>query len=61
MVEFRPVRLKQTGVFVVDGWAVERLEPDGSTITVSQIYTTKFEAEAEANRLGLESARRTMG
>jgi hypothetical protein len=61
MVTFQPVRLKQAGAFLVDGWAVERLEPDGTPITVSQFHATKFEAEAEANRLNLEAARRTMG
>jgi hypothetical protein len=60
MITFRAVRQHESLVLTAQGWAVERTEPNGFSIVVSQLYATEYEAEVEAYRLSLESARRIM-
>ena len=50
-VHFRPVLLSASGGVRAAGWVVEKYENDRKVGVVSQLFTTRAAAKAEADRL----------
>ena len=57
MIVFQVAEVRESGA---TGWAVQRIEPDGLTIMVSRIHSTREAAKREAASLNEKAARRTM-